>query len=108
MGLYDFICPGCGYTIEATMPKTAHACPKCGVEMNLGNVISDTMGEGRQFATPHFSESLAISPSQVIAHKKMFPDVLVREDGAIGFTSVGQQDKYLKTCGFEKKPQKIR
>jgi hypothetical protein len=69
---------------------------------------SDTMGGGRQFANPHFSEALAIAPSQIETHKKLFPDVIVREDGAIGFTSVQQQDRYLKKCGFEKRPQKIR
>jgi hypothetical protein len=69
---------------------------------------SDTMGDGRQFSSTHWSESLAISPSQIETHKKLFPDVPIRPDGAVGFESVGQQDRYLKKCGFEKRPQKIR
>jgi hypothetical protein len=68
----------------------------------------DTMGGGRQFAQTHWSESLAISPSQVEAHKRLFPDVSIRSDGAIGFNTVKDQDRYLKKCGFEKKTQKLR
>lgn len=91
------------------MPKSAHVCPDCGSEMHIpiGTAVTDTMGGGRQFATPHWSEAMAIGTSQIDVHKKLFPDVLVRPDGVIGFNSVQQQENYMTTCGFVKSPQKI-
>jgi hypothetical protein len=91
------------------MPKSAHVCPDCGSEMHIpiGTTVTDTMGGGRQFSSPHWSEAMAIGASQIEAHKKLFPDVLVRQDGVIGFNSVQQQENYMTTCGFVKSPQKI-
>ena len=92
------------------MPRHAHVCPECGEEMHIpmNSGILDTMGGGRQFAETHWSDSLAISPSQVKAHQKLFPDVRVRPDGVVGFDSVAQQDQYLNKTGFVKQTQKIR
>ncbi len=54
------------------------------------------------------SASLAISPSQIKAHKKSFPDVGVFPDGRLGFTSFHSHDKYCEKTGFVKHTQKIR
>jgi hypothetical protein len=70
--------------------------------------IADIMGGGRQFESTHWSEAMAISPSQIEAHKKLWPDVPVRPDGVVGFNSVQQQDKYMQDTGFVKHPQKLR
>ncbi len=54
------------------------------------------------------SASLAISPSQIRAHKKLFPDVGILPDGQLGFTSFRSHDNYLEATGFVKHPQKIK
>ena len=109
MPLHVFRCLICGKVVEDVSTAGIHICPVCGNEMiwDLSGG-TDTMGDGRQFANTHWSESLAISPSQIGTHKKLFPDIPVRPDGAVGFDTVGQQKRYLEKCGFEKKPQKIR
>jgi len=108
MVMHRFICPKCENVLEDSSSKGIHVCA-CGEDMywDLSDG-SDTMGGGRQYAQTHWSESLAISPSQIKAHKKLFPDVDVRSDGAVGFRSVKDQDKYLKACGFEKREQKLK
>jgi hypothetical protein len=54
------------------------------------------------------SESLAINPNQIEEHRKLFPDVKVRGDGVLEFTSFKSHDKYLEQTGFVKHPQKIK
>lgn len=54
------------------------------------------------------SAALAISPSQIRAHKKLYPDVGVFADGQLGFTSFRSHDEYLEKTGFVKHPQKIK
>lgn len=56
----------------------------------------------------HISESLAIAPSQRKEHAKQFPGVDTLPDGRIKFTSIKQQDDYLKKTGFRKIPQKLK
>ncbi len=54
------------------------------------------------------SAALAISPSQIKAHKKLYPDVGVFPDGQLGFTSFRSHDKYCEKTGFVKHTQKIK
>jgi len=88
-------------------------CEKCGGQMVSGfapdkTFCADVMGGGRQFESTHWSEAMAISPSQIDAHKKLWPDIPVRPDGVVGFNSVQQQENYMKDTGFVKHPQKLR
>ncbi len=52
------------------------------------------------------SAALAISPSQIRAHKKLHPSVGVLPDGQLQFTSFRSHDEYLKKTGFVKHTQK--
>ena len=54
------------------------------------------------------SAALAISPPQIRAHKKMYPNVGVLPDGQLQFTSFRSHDKYLEQTGFVKHPQKVK
>lgn len=86
-------------------------CSDCGGEIKAGFPkvwVNDTMGGGRQYANTKFSQSMAISPSQIAAHKKIFPDVAVKPNGEIGFNSVQQEHAYLEATGFHKHSQKLR
>lgn len=55
-----------------------------------------------------YSDSLAMSPTQVAEHKKLFPDIKIDDQCRPGFDSFRQHDNYLKKCGFGKLPQKIK
>lgn len=54
------------------------------------------------------SASLAISPSQIKAHKKLWPNIGILADGQLQFTSYRDHDNYLEQTGFVKHTQKIK
>lgn len=54
------------------------------------------------------SHSLAMNPSQIAAHRKLFPNVEVTPDGCPQFSSVRQHSQYIDKIGMEKVTQKIR
>lgn len=47
-----------------------------------------------------WSDAAGIHPDDIPEHRKLFPDIPVRPDGAIGFTSHHQRKKYLKAIGM--------
>lgn len=106
MATHYFICDDCDITITDTTSKGVHKCPKCGSDMrwDLDNLVvgNDMYGETK------YSDSLAISPTQVGEHKRLFPDIKIDDQCRPGFDSFRQHDNYLKKCGFVKQPQKIK
>ena len=103
MVTHRFICD-CGNAIADHKADGVHICPKCGREMKW-----DLSGIGIPSGDyEHISDSLAMCPSQIAEHKAFFPDIDVLPDGRPRFTSVKQQDRYLKKTGFVKHTQKIR
>lgn len=101
--------PDYEFTSECKVRYT-QPCALCGGVIkagpNLRPIFNDNMAH--EYGTTHWSEAMAIGVSQIEAHKKLFPDVPVREDGVVGFNSVQQQEKYMTACGFVKHPQKLR
>lgn len=81
-------------------------CPKCGGPQYLVYTNRNYGGCSGDYSL--ISASLAISPSQIRAHKKLFPDVGVLPDGQLQFTSFSSHDKYLKKTGFVKHTQKVK
>jgi len=63
---------------------------------------------GAPYIRTKYSDSLAVSISQIEEHKKMHPDVKIDAQGRPGFDTVQQQDRYLDAIGMRKDPQKIR
>lgn len=104
MTQHNFICDGCGITVQDHTTKRIHRCPKCGVDMRW-----DLSGVGiRQGDYYHVSDSLAIHPDFAVEHRKKFPQVDVLSDGRLGFSSPKIQERYANRCGFEKKAQRNR
>lgn len=115
-------CSRCGQLVETSdtldfefggdgKPIYIRRCSACSGALCAGyppSRVSDLRGHGRQFETTHWSDSLAIAPSQVEAHQRLFPEIRVRPDGVVGFDSVKQQDEYLNKTGFVKQTQKTR
>jgi hypothetical protein len=90
------------------MGDTHVALCVCGAEMyrDLHSELSSVCGTEK--GDTFWSQSLAISPSQIAEHRRLFPNVKVRHDGCLGFDSVKDREKYCEATGFEKKPGKPR
>ncbi len=112
MPAYEYKCAKCGdtYSLIQSMkedtPETIFCAP---------NQCKGIMYRVYGFSTPHdsyskplVSDALAMHPSQIAEHRRMFPNIKVHEDGRPEFTSFSQHDDYLKATGFHKKRQKIR
>lgn len=81
-------------------------CSKCGAPNYL---VYTSHNIGVSDGDYNFkSHSLAMNPSQIAAHKKLFPHVEVTPDGCPQFSSVRQHSQYIDKVGMEKVPQKLR
>lgn len=109
--IYCFVCPKCGYKFEIPRPIVESArsqfCP-CGAEMRRDFAAQGINTGNKEYGKTKFSDSLAISPSQVEEHKRLFPDIPIDNQCRPGFDNYKQHDKYLEKCGFEKVSQKRR
>ena len=103
MAKHTFICPACGKVKHTTNTK-GHRCSKCG-EIMYWDLKGIGVSDGDYC---HVSDALAMCPSQIQEHGRLFPDVKVHSDGRPEFTSVKQHDSYNDKCGFVKLPQKIK
>ena len=102
MATHRFACDVCEILVEDDN-LDVHQCPNCKEDMRCVINVTAARGDYR-----HVSQSLAINPSQAVAHKKLFPDVDVLPDGQLLFNSVRSQSQYLEKTGFHKEPQKIK
>lgn len=112
MPLYCYRCPKCNTYVDVVKPMAGalrqEFCEHCNATMNR-----DYHGErkgvvGTEQGDTFWSQSLAISPSQAAEHRRLFPDVRVREDGCLGFDSVKRRFDYCETTGFHKVSGKSR
>ena len=104
MAIHTFVCDKCGEIVHDTNTKGIHKCPKCGEDMRW-----DLSGIGIAAGNyNHISDSLAMHPSQIAEHKRLFPHIDVLPDGRPHFTSIRQQSNYLKEIGMYKEPQKLK
>lgn len=102
MATHRFVCDGCVITVEDTN-MNVHQCPQCHEDMRIDFMVTAARGDYN-----HISNSLAISPDQVNAHRKLFPDVDVLPDGRLHFKSVKSQERYCDKTGFHKERQRTK
>ena len=113
MPSYTFVCPVCEGTDERVRPMKDVGkickCKVCGSHMKR-DVAADMpfVSGGRQYGRAIHSDSLAITPDQVAAHKKQFPNIRIDSECRPVFEDYKSHDDYLKKCNFKKEPQKIR
>jgi hypothetical protein len=109
MPLYSFYCSVCNKTTQIVKSMRDDTIPECCDRKMIRDLRIDLpMVGNREYTKPLHSDALAVSPAQVEEHKKLFPDVPLDSERRPVFTSFSQHDKYLKTCGFEKLPQRKR
>lgn len=111
MPRYDYYCNTCNTQIEITKPmvisEEGEECPTCGVFMAKQLSIGVST-PNRDYSRPIVSHSLAMCPTQIPEHNKMFPDIKVRADGCPVFDNFKTHDDYLKKTGFYKDQGKTR
>jgi phage FluMu protein Com len=105
MATHTFRCDKCNTEILDKNSRVTHFCPQCKRPMRW--VINFYPGN-KEYGQTKWSDSLAINPSQIEKHKKLFPDIRVDKEGRLGFDNYKQHDNYLKQTGFEKLPQRIK
>lgn len=113
MPIYCFECLECGATKEVVRSMGDSDKPEYCVcegdpEMARNRRAELSNVNGTAKGDTFWSQSMAISPDQAAEHRRLFPNVRVREDGCIGFDSVKERADYCEKCGFEKQPGKPR
>lgn len=107
MPIYGYRCKECGANEEFTRPMSEsgkeEVC-KCGEKMvrNFGGVRCSA----DSYAVAVVSDSLAMNPSQIAAHRKLFPDIEVTKQGQPVFDSYKKHQAYLDKTGFFKAPKR--
>lgn len=99
-----FTCDDCGITIQDHTTKEIHRCPKCGKDMRWDLNI----GIHGNYKYPIHSDALAISPTQIAEHKRLFPNIRLDKTCRPIFEKFTDHEAYLKKCNVMKHPQKIK
>jgi len=108
MAGHRFICDRDGTVVTDTTCMGDHPCPKCSEEMRW-DIRNGGFAIGGGGDYHHTSDTLAIHPSDIPEHRKLFPGVDVTPEGQPMFTSARQQEKYAeKSAGCYKKAQKTK
>jgi hypothetical protein len=107
MPFYNYICGVCEKNKEIIKSMRDNTIPECCGQEMLRNYKTDLPFSGNhEYGTPLHSDALAIAPSQVEEHKRLFPDVVLDSQHRPILTNVQQHDTYIKTRGFEKLEQR--
>ncbi len=104
MVIHKFICDNCGMNVQDTNTTGTHWCPICNKAMRWDLRVAIH----GNYKTPVHSDSLAITPSQVAEHKRLFPNIELDGDCRPIFDNFQNHENYLKKTGFIKTPQKIK
>lgn len=113
MPCYCYICSECDYTTEVFRSIESRndelICSECNNVMKR-DIRAETVNTGNKTynSRPIHSDSLAIMPSQVAEHRRMFPDIKLDKECRPVFDNFKQHDNYLKKIGAVKEPQRIK
>lgn len=103
---YDYYCTDCDCRFTGSLSDTLN-CPSCNSE-EIGLLPGSVRIGGGDYKTPIHSDSLAINPSQVTEHRKLFPNIEIDKQCRPVFNNYAQHKKYLNATGFVKLRQKIK
>ena len=113
MPAYTYICNNCGNGEMVVKPMSQYGrsedCPICGKLMDRDIAADAPRVHGnRYYDKPLHSDSLAMAPSQVAAHRRRWPDIEIDSDCRPVFDNYKQHDRYLEDTGHVKMAQKVR
>ena len=106
---WTFVCEVCNRVLEADGPvglDNTRCCDEYMQRVYPNHKQFHIVGAA--YMRTKYSDSLAVSMSQIAEHREKFPDIKMDGQGRPGFDTVQQQDKYLGAIGMRKDPQKIR
>jgi putative FmdB family regulatory protein len=109
MPRYCFVCSKCGIKIEVIRPMVESNDPwscVCGNRNMRRNFQAEDFFASGDYKRPVHSDSLAISPTQVAEHQKLFPDIKLDEQCRPVLDNFQKHEAYLKQTGFIKHPGK--
>jgi len=105
MPIYCFRCPKCGQREESlrrfSQSDDPKDCPACGAAM-LRDLRAEVPAKPAGFETI-WSEALGVHPSQVAEHRRVHPDIPIRDDGCVGISSYRENVRICKKLGFDPK-----
>ncbi len=109
MPTYEYRCPKCSWVDEIvksmSASNTVETCRQCRTVMERDySAEVPTSNSDSHNARPIHSDSLAIHPSQVGEHHRLYPDVPLDSACRPVLTSVKQREKYLEARGVAKVP----
>ena len=104
MVTHRFICNRCKIFIEDTTTKGIHKCPECGGDAALDCKIAIH----GNYKHPIHSDALAISPTQIAEHEKLFPNIRLDKACRPIFEKFSDHEAYMKKCGIVKHRQRIK
>ena len=106
---WTFVCEQCGDVYAIDYPpdlEFTRCCDKYMQRVYPNHKQFHIVGAA--YMRTKYSDSLAVSMSQIAEHREKFPDVKIDNEGRPGFDNVSQQDAYLEASGMVKHTQKIR
>lgn len=89
------------------MSEEEEECPNCGV-LVVKQLSTGVSTPNKDYSRSVVSHSLAMCPSQIPEHNRLFPDIKVRADGCPVFDNFKKHDDYLKKTGMQKDCQRGR
>ena len=108
MPTYCFVCPECDDVQEVIRPmKDASLpliCGACGVEMCRDYAAQGVNAGNKEYGKPIHSDAMAVTPSQVKEHQRLFPDVKIDSQCRPVLENYQQHKKYAEKRGFIKQP----
>jgi putative FmdB family regulatory protein len=112
MPRYDYYCKICDEKVEIIKPMaqsdTDEICNICSNSMTKIFMGQNVGTPNKDYSHEIVSHSLAMNPSQISEHKRLFPDIKVRADGCPVFDNYKKHDDYLKKIGVYKADGKVK
>lgn len=104
MKLHTYKCWDCGYHFS-DKAINAPDCPKC---KSSKTGMDCKIAIHGNYQHPIHSDALAISPTQIEEHKRLFPNIRLDKACRPIFEKFTDHEAYLKRCNIIKHPQKLK
>ena len=114
MPIYSYACDGCSkkdmVVKSVAQYDRQESCPDCGRTMrrDIAADAPNVSSRGSLYASPIHSDSLAIVPSQIAEHRRLFPYIEIDSMCRPIFDNYPDHKKYLEATGFVNRRPRVR